>query len=79
MGDWNWTEPGLGDFEGMNPERVRRLLVTAAGMSHPEAKSHPVWLFAGEVFRVGPQVGMNLCIHAGLDPFGCVHALPTQA
>ncbi|MGH8516077.1 MAG: hypothetical protein ACREUE_01320 [Panacagrimonas sp.] len=77
MGDW--TEPGLGDFEGMNPERVRRILLRAAGMSHTHAKGHPVWLFAGEVFRVGPQVGMNLCIHAGLDPFICVRALPTPS
>jgi hypothetical protein len=77
MGDW--TEPGLGAFEGMNPDRVRHLLLRAAHMSHPGAKSYPVWLFAGEVFRVGPQVGMNLCIHAGLDPFVCVHALPTES
>ncbi len=77
MGDW--TEPGLGAFEGMNPDRVRSLLIRAARMSPTHARTHPVWLFAGEVFRVGPQVGMNLCIHAGLDPFVCVHALPAQS
>lgn len=64
-----WKDPGLGDYEGMDPDRVRTLLLQAAQMAHSQFNAYPVWLFAGEVFRVGPKMGENLCIHAGLDPF----------
>jgi len=68
-------DPGLGDYGHMDAAHVRRVLLQAARMSHTAMKAHPAWLFAGEVFRVGPQIGMNLCIHAGFDPFDCVRAL----
>ena len=63
-----WKDPGLGDYEGMNPDRVRNILIEAAQIAHAHFNHYPAWLFAGEVFRVGPKAGLNLCIHAGLDP-----------
>jgi hypothetical protein len=72
------THPGLGAYGHMEPQHVRRVLLQAARLAHTHMKSHPTWLFAGEVFRVGPQVGMNLCIHAGFDPFECVRTLPSD-
>ncbi|TDU31827.1 hypothetical protein DFR24_1209 [Panacagrimonas perspica] len=71
----DWVDPGLGDYEGMNPDRVRHLLFSAAQMAHTGMNNYPAWLFAGEVFRVGPKVGMNLCMHAGLDPSKPLRAL----
>ena len=61
-------DPGLGGYEGMNPARVRSVLFDAERIAHTHFNQYPAWLFAGEVFRVGPKAGMNLCIHAGLDP-----------
>lgn len=74
----HWKDPRLGDYEHMDPDRVRNILLSAARLAHARAMSHPAWLFAGEVFRVGPQVGMNLCVHAGFDPHTCVRALPCE-
>ena len=74
---YEWNDPGLGDFGHMRPEHVRDLLLRAARLTHAAGQSHPMWLFAGEVFRVGPKVGMNLCVHAGVDPEICVRAFPS--
>jgi len=71
----HWDDPGLGAYEGMNPDRVRNLLFKAALSAHSNMSNHPAWLFAGEVFRVGPKTGMNLCVHAGLDPSMTLRAL----
>jgi hypothetical protein len=73
-----WDEPGLGAFAHMRPDEVRDILRKAARLTHANGMGHPMWLFAGEVFRVGPQVGMNLCVHAGVDPHICVRALPSD-
>ena len=74
-----WLDPGLGDYGHMDPERVRRLLFEASQMAHVGFNRHPAWLFAGEVFRVGPKVGLNLCLHAGLDPNRSVRAQSREA
>ena len=72
---FEWDDPGLGEFGNMPPEQVRNLLLKAARLTHSCGMSHPMWLFAGAVFRVGPKVGMNLCVHAGVDPNICVRSL----
>src|SRR4051812_19028285 len=64
-----WQDPGLGDYAGMDADRVRTLLLAAARMAHTQFNAYPAWLFAGEVFRVGPKMAENLCVHAGLDPY----------
>ncbi len=75
----HWKDPGLGDYEGMNPDRVWNVLFEAALLTHTHAHNDPAWLFAGQVFGVGPRVGMNLCIHAGLDPYQSVRAQRADA
>ncbi len=65
----SWKDPGVGDYEGMDADRVRTVLLEAAQMAHAHFNQYPAWLFAGEVFRVGPKMGENLCIRAGLDPY----------
>lgn len=77
--NYEWDDPGLGDFGHMRPDQVRELLLKAARLTHAAGMSHPMWLFAGQVFRVGPKIGMNLCVHAGLDPHLTVRALPCLA
>ncbi|MCC2658379.1 MAG: hypothetical protein K0Q76_3487 [Panacagrimonas sp.] len=76
--NYRWDDPGLGDFGHMGPDRVRDLLLKAARLTHSAGMGHPMWLFASEVFRVGPKVGMNLCVHAGVDPDICVRAFPSS-
>jgi hypothetical protein len=75
--DYEWNDPGLGDFGSMRPDQVRTLLLKAARLTHAVGMSHPMWLFASEVFRVGPKTGMNLCVHAEVDPHICVRDFPS--
>jgi hypothetical protein len=75
--DYDWSDPELGEFGHMRPDQVRDLLLKAARLTHAVGMSHPMWLFASEVFRVGPKTGMNLCVHADVDPHLCVRDLPS--
>ena len=63
-----WPDPGLEQYADMTPERVRTVLFEAVSMAHSHFKEYPAWLFTRQVFGVGPKVGLNLCLHAGLDP-----------
>ena len=74
--DYHWNDPGLGDFGHMRPDQVRLILLKAARLTHAAGMGHPMWLFASEVFRVGPKTGMNLCVHAEVDPELCVRDFP---